>query len=312
MQGHQKRRLGEAVTNDRHLSVNTETGQGWWTLGISETVPEGVPVAVHCESVDLVCFRDNDGVAHTLLDQCLHRRAPLSLGKIAEEGWVECPYHGWRYDGSNGRCMKVPNLSSAERVPSSYRVPVYTTVERDGFIHVWSVGDDVPSVEAPALECGSLGVDSQLTSLIAYPGDALVDLLLDAPGAVLDLGRLRVINEHRFGDPVRSENEISVTYAVVDETTEPGTLVSEYPYRLQIKLDCVYSSAVAALVSEDGATVARAVMAFLPVKKALCRVSLRGSQVANADDPSAIAIGLRAAIDPQVALSTVDYVSRLR
>jgi len=300
------------VKNARQLAETTDASHGWRTIGLSETVPEGVPVAVHCGTIDLVCFRDNEGTARTLLDQCVHRRAPLSLGKIVEEGWVECPYHGWRYDGANGRCMKVPNLSSAERVPRSYRVPAYTTVERDGFIHVWSVPEEEPSIATPSLDCGSLGVDAQLSGLFAYPCDALVDLLLDAPNAVLDLGRLRIINEHRFGDPVQTESELSVTYAVVDETTDPGALVSEYPYRLEIRLDRVHDCAAVTLVGEDGAVVARAAMAFLPVKKVLSQVSLRSTHVPTAEPSAAAVIGLRTAIDPQVALNAVDYVSRLR
>lgn len=275
-------------------------------------VPEGAPIAVHCGTTDIVCFRDKDGTARSLLDQCLHRRAPLSLGKIAEEGWVECPYHGWRYDGSNGRCMKVPNLSSAERVPTSYRVPAYATVERDGFIHVWSGGDEEPSDEPPTLACGSLGIDEQMSRLFAFPREALVDLLLDAPSAVLDLRGLRIVNEHRFGDPLRSASELSVMYAVVDAATEPDTLVSEYPYRLALVLDCVHDTMSVTLFSRNGAVAARAVIAFLAVKKVLSSVSLRSTHGHNADNSLSATIGLQASIDPQAALAAVDYVSRLR
>lgn len=30
-----------------------------------------------------------------MLDQCPHRLAPLSEGRVDEEGQIECPYHGW-------------------------------------------------------------------------------------------------------------------------------------------------------------------------------------------------------------------------
>lgn len=300
------------MTNDQQLAKKMDTSHGWWTIGLSEMVPEGAPVAAHCGTTDLVCFRDKDGTARTLLDQCAHRRAPLSLGKIAGEGWVECPYHGWRYDGSNGRCMKVPNLSSAERVPASYRVPAYATVERDGFIHVWSASDEEPSGQPPRLACGSLGVDMQMSRLFGFPRDALVDLLLDAPNAVLDLRGLRIVNEHRFGDPVRSASELSVMYAVVDATTESGTLVSEYPYRLALALDCVHDTAAITLFSQDGAVAARAVIAFLAVKKVLSLVSLRSTHAPAADASQSAAIGLQASIDPHAALAAVDYVSRMR
>ncbi len=40
-------------------------------------------------------------------DQCPHRLAPLSEGRINESGLLECPYHGWAFAGS-GACEHIP------------------------------------------------------------------------------------------------------------------------------------------------------------------------------------------------------------
>ncbi len=40
-------------------------------------------------------------------DQCPHRLAPLSEGRINEAGLLECPYHGWAFAGS-GACKHIP------------------------------------------------------------------------------------------------------------------------------------------------------------------------------------------------------------
>lgn len=42
-----------------------------------------------------------------LADQCPHRLAPLSEGRINEAGLLECPYHGWAFAG-DGACEHIP------------------------------------------------------------------------------------------------------------------------------------------------------------------------------------------------------------
>ena len=55
-----------------------------------------------CEQ-PVVLYRASDGHAVALADQCAHRFAPLSGGRVCEgTDHVECPYHGLRFgaDGS--------------------------------------------------------------------------------------------------------------------------------------------------------------------------------------------------------------------
>ena len=43
-------------------------------------------------------------------DKCPHRLVPLSEGRIAEDGLLECPYHGWAFAG-DGSCKRIQNHS---------------------------------------------------------------------------------------------------------------------------------------------------------------------------------------------------------
>jgi phenylpropionate dioxygenase-like ring-hydroxylating dioxygenase large terminal subunit len=43
------------------------------------------------------------------LDQCPHRLAPLSEGRIDEEGRLQCSYHGWSFEGK-GACACIPQV----------------------------------------------------------------------------------------------------------------------------------------------------------------------------------------------------------
>lgn len=46
----------------------------------------------------LVLFRGRDGRVGALMDRCPHRGVALSLGQVGDDGFLECPFHGWRFD----------------------------------------------------------------------------------------------------------------------------------------------------------------------------------------------------------------------
>ncbi len=92
----------------------------------------------------LVLFRDAGKKACALLDRCAHRNVPLSLGRVARDGSLECGYHGWRFDGA-GRCVEVPGL--CRPLDSSRKVPAFAVREQDGFVWVCPAMDAEPSYE---------------------------------------------------------------------------------------------------------------------------------------------------------------------
>ena len=79
----------------------------FWTpvLPVSELGDK--PIAVELAGEQLVLFRTLSKEVGVLLDRCPHRGAALSLGRVAENGCLECPYHGWQFD-REGTCIHVP------------------------------------------------------------------------------------------------------------------------------------------------------------------------------------------------------------
>ena len=71
------------------------------------------PVPVRIAGEDLVLFRDAQGNPAALVDRCPHRGVKLSLGKV-KDGCIECPFHGWRFDG-RGQNVHVPFNPDAKR-----------------------------------------------------------------------------------------------------------------------------------------------------------------------------------------------------
>lgn len=118
----------------------------WYVLGLSEELGD-TPVAARALGQDFVLFRDVDGRAHCLANTCVHKGGSLCRGKTIG-GAVQCPYHGWRFDG-DGRCIEIPSLGPQRRIPKRARVDAYPTQEQWGWI--WVFLGDLPESERPAL-----------------------------------------------------------------------------------------------------------------------------------------------------------------
>jgi len=59
-----------------------------------------------CLGENLAIFRGNDQKAYVLDAYCAHMGANLGLGgKVKNESCLECPFHGWMYDGNTGNCL---------------------------------------------------------------------------------------------------------------------------------------------------------------------------------------------------------------
>ena len=71
-------------------------------------------------------------------DQCPHRLAPLSQGRIAEDGLLECPYHGWAFSG-DGDCERIPQQGEGGTAEVSRRACAVAlpTTTRQGLLFVY-------------------------------------------------------------------------------------------------------------------------------------------------------------------------------
>jgi len=67
-----------------------------------------MPVPVQVLGQAVVLWRDLQGKVQALHDQCPHRGAKLSLGRVCQ-GALQCPYHGWTFNGT-GQCVQVPAM----------------------------------------------------------------------------------------------------------------------------------------------------------------------------------------------------------
>lgn len=145
--------------------------EGWHPIAYRGEL-SNKPLAVRLMDKPLVLFRSSSGI--TLLeDRCPHRNVPLSAGQVID-GAIECPYHGWRFNGQ-GHCTKVPGSEEAAQA----RAKAFPVREEETLI--WACLSDKPRL-LPHLpqEISNPDYDSfwwQLPMSHASIGDAIENLL---------------------------------------------------------------------------------------------------------------------------------------
>jgi nitrite reductase/ring-hydroxylating ferredoxin subunit len=162
----------------------------WVAVALSRAVGPK-PHRVLVEGTPFVIFRTG-GALHCLTDRCPHRFAPLSLGRIVEDT-LECPYHGWRFDGA-GRCRAMPGMLEPIANIAVARHPI---CEMNGLIFI------SPSSETGCPYPGVLGGPGAVTSIVeSLVRSSLVDVaenILDATHTHFTHGGiLRGLSKRRY------------------------------------------------------------------------------------------------------------------
>lgn len=119
----------------------------WYAMALGADVGT-TPVKRRVLAHDFAIFRDGSGKAHVLSDTCIHRGGMLSGGKVKGDE-LQCPYHGWRFDGG-GACKAIPSLGKGSPVPPRAKVDAYPTVEKYGIIFAF-LGDLAESERPPLM-----------------------------------------------------------------------------------------------------------------------------------------------------------------
>lgn len=96
-------------------------GRGEWQPLEVEDIPEGRPVQAKAGQHTLVLVREGETI-HALHDVCAHAGGPLSEGSV-EDGCIECPWHGSRFELGTG---------DRRRGPTTYDQPRYEVRRTDG------------------------------------------------------------------------------------------------------------------------------------------------------------------------------------
>jgi nitrite reductase/ring-hydroxylating ferredoxin subunit len=287
-------------------TMSSNDSRRWRPVALSSEVPAGKPVRVLCASEELVLFRDASGNCRALTDRCAHRRAALSGGRLTDHYLIECPYHGWRYNGASGACVAIPNLRSDEQIPKNYRVQSFETVERDGFIQVLLPAGG--SAEPHEVELPSLDRHWEGERFLAYPDEFFMSTLVDCPSSILAVSGIRILDDHPFGDPVIKDGRVTVDYAAIKAPRSrrpPKHATADFAYTVRISASRSIAR-IAVHANDDAQLCAAALLVAVPVGQRITRALWRGS--GRAAPPFTIAC--RNHVDPIPVRASNGFVSR--
>ncbi|XP_051794690.1 cholesterol 7-desaturase nvd [Acanthochromis polyacanthus] len=107
---------------------------GWYRVLDSHMLERGEVKNVYILGEQLAVFRGQDGKAYVLDAYCPHLGANLAVGGRVFGGCIECPFHGWQFQGSDGKCVKVPY---SDKVPEVAKVRSWPSCEVNKQILIW-------------------------------------------------------------------------------------------------------------------------------------------------------------------------------
>ncbi len=136
----------------------------WYPMALTEEITDQ-PVKVRAIGQDFVVFRGEDGAAKCVSNTCAHRGGSLAGGKIKGNS-IQCPYHGWEYDG-DGVCHRIPSLGPDAKIPSRSRVDAYPVQEKFGIIFAF-LGDLPESERPPIIPVPEWGQDGWRPTIVDY------------------------------------------------------------------------------------------------------------------------------------------------
>src|SRR5437868_6813538 len=117
----------------------TYVRNAWYVADWAHKLTADRPHGVRILDEPIVIWRNAAGELTAFEDRCIHRLAPLSLGRCEGET-LRCMYHGVLYD----RTGQVIDIPGQDHIPKNCRLRTYPIVQRHGWVWVW-MGDEAPA-----------------------------------------------------------------------------------------------------------------------------------------------------------------------
>jgi phenylpropionate dioxygenase-like ring-hydroxylating dioxygenase large terminal subunit len=121
-----------------HITYSKSCGviyNQWYIILESKELKKEKLLRVKRFNENLVLWRNEKQEISCISDVCCHRGASLSCGRVIN-GSLECPFHGFIYNGS-GNVTSIPANGKNNPVPETMKVSSYKTFEKHGFIWLW-------------------------------------------------------------------------------------------------------------------------------------------------------------------------------
>jgi phenylpropionate dioxygenase-like ring-hydroxylating dioxygenase large terminal subunit len=132
--------------------------QAWYPVAFLDDLDPDRPSAFTLLEQDLVLWHDRATSRwRAFADVCPHRLVPLSEGRLNGAGELECPYHGWTFNGE-GRCTAIPQAGDDQAIGLRSHCRTYATAAAQGLLFVFSgEAEAAEAVPLPLIPLPQLG-----------------------------------------------------------------------------------------------------------------------------------------------------------
>lgn len=115
----------------------TELLKNHWYMAIpSKMVVKEKMAHMEIMGEPIVFFREQSGQVKAVRNICPHRGIPFHYGRVVNDQ-LECPYHGWKFDGS-GICREIPSLTSDQKLDcTKIKIKTYPIKEQYGGVWIF-------------------------------------------------------------------------------------------------------------------------------------------------------------------------------
>jgi phenylpropionate dioxygenase-like ring-hydroxylating dioxygenase large terminal subunit len=175
------------MTNKTQVDFNFF--QNWYPLTPIEDLDPKRPTPVTILGMRLVIWKPKSSDTYQVfIDQCPHRLAPLSEGRIDEKtGNLMCSYHGWQFD-SQGSCTHIPQAENPEIISKNsqnFCLTSFPVRHENDLLWVWldsnsrEIADNTPLPLSPNIDASKGFVWSSMVRDLEYDWQTLVENVAD-------------------------------------------------------------------------------------------------------------------------------------
>eukprot|EP00884_Botryococcus_braunii_P002003 jgi/Botrbrau1/11803/Bobra.0224s0009.1 len=138
---------------DGHVALDNRSiwRTTWWPVGRLAELKDDEPNATQLLGMDLVLWKDATGTWCAARDECPHRFARMSVGRL-DQGVLECRSHGWAFDGT-GKCIRNPQAETEKARATTCKskrscLRTFPTMVVDELLFVFPQEGEVPPEHA--------------------------------------------------------------------------------------------------------------------------------------------------------------------
>ena len=171
------------------MSLEFNFFQHWYPLSPVEDLDPKRPTSVTLLGLRLVIWKPGSSDTYRVfLDQCPHRLAPLSEGRVDEKtGHLMCSYHGWQFE-EEGICTHIPQAENPELVAKNHKnlcAVALPCCQENDLLWVWpdaesaALAATTPRPLSPQVDASKGFVWSSMVRDLEYDWQTLIENVAD-------------------------------------------------------------------------------------------------------------------------------------